>query len=577
MVEWKEANLRVRPEQGGLVPFKHRPVQLRVTNFRQKCFDENRPAWSVTLKSRRHGHSTNTQGDFAYFLSHGNHMEFLTLAHCEPSALFIFDMQRTFHRELPDDIRPPLMGGKKESRGHLTLAAPWYNRSAVLTAAGAPVAGAGYNGIHASEMAFWPNASIQMEALNKCIAKRPHFSIFDIESTPNGLGEFKYYVDLAHKPDSPWQFFFFPPWDDAECRLEPAPQWKPNEDEQAYYELIERETPDLILDIQQQYWVHRTLIDLCGSRWAEFHRQFPGTEALAWASSANYVFSQHLIANRIQLITPQAKDDGTVAPPEITPLYQGDIWFDPLEPLIPKLIPPPPETDRRGPLKLYKEVQPTDQVAGGVDTGKGVMLDDSAAIFFTRTPCSLVAVYKKNDIPAHQFAMKIYLLSEYLRAGGRLPFLVIDQIGIGETTVGLFAHGFNQMGWEIPLYDKDRLFGVMKLNEDTMKMEKRIGFHTGRGDRERIILNYAEAFNAGTIEISDLDVLQQMQGLVLTPKVFVTTKGSITQKDTFEQSFKEEGAVRPKDDLIMGGAMCYTGVLFAPKQASSWPRAERGD
>ena len=577
-----EAYLKVRPEEGGLVPFVHRPVQRQFVNYVQLCWNEGRPCWIVVLKSRRHGISTEVQGIQTVFTIYTNNNEYLTLAHCDPSAKTIFDMQIRFHRELPDEVRPPLAGGKKTSKDHLTLAAPWYNISKVLTAGGAPVAGPGYQIIHASEMALWTQASIQMEALSKCITKRPKFSIFVIESTPNGLGEFKYYCDLAQNPQSPWKFFFFPWMEDKECRLEPPPNFELTGEEQAYKDLIQRDAKDkdgnpVILDDWQMNWVRRTLEDQCGGRWEEFHRQYAGTVALAFLSSANYVFNQHLIANQIRVVTPQFNEDGTQQPAEIQPVFTGDIWFEETTPTIPKLIPDP-----KGPLKIYEHPDPEVQKAGlcycgGVDTGKGKQLDDSATIILRPEPLRTAAVYKDDSTEAQRYAMKMYLLGLYYFNA----FLVLDPIGLGETTVGMFEHGFTQAPWAVNWATQiDRypnLYSEVRLNRKTMKQEDAIGYHTTKSKRERMVYGLAEIFGSGNLAILDLNMLQQFQGLVVTPKVFVTRKGAISQDDVFEQSFREPGAVKAKDDLIMAAALANQGILFAPRQVAmdTCPRAER--
>lgn len=306
IADWIESHCMIRPKAGGLVPFKLNKHQRELCAYVQECWERNIPARIVIDKSRQLGISTLIQAICMFFMVHQTYWNILTVAHVEPSAKEIFDMQRRFWMNLPDSDRPTLEGGKKRSREHLTFTEPWNNRSTVLTAGGQDIRGTTYQIIHASEVAFYSDAESQMLAMSQSIHEDV-FSLFFVESTANGLGTFKYYWDLAANPESGWVRFFFSWIYDEECVLGCPIDFELTPEEIKYQRLVQ-ETANILLTNEQLNWARRKREDKCHGKWEDFHREYPATAELSFMSTSNYVFNQQLVAAFIKQVTPQFEE-----------------------------------------------------------------------------------------------------------------------------------------------------------------------------------------------------------------------------------------------------------------------------
>lgn len=177
-------------------------------NQAQRHFSHRHGARNLVLKSRQLGFSTMIQGRM-YRLAVTQPMHGLTLSHSDEATQYLRRIFARFQANMP---MQPVMGSQSASLNTF----PGVDSEVVIGTAGSRQSGRGgsFSHIHASEVAFWPDAeSIIAGAMQ---AGNPELYL---ESTPNGAQGLFYELCMrALDGDKDWTFFFFPWWWDAAYR-----------------------------------------------------------------------------------------------------------------------------------------------------------------------------------------------------------------------------------------------------------------------------------------------------------------------------------------------------------------------
>lgn len=198
---YMENYLKIRTKDGQLVNFKLNKAQKKCLNVIHDLKKKNKPIRIVWLKARQLGISTFSEGLIFHDTANNPFKNSLIIAHEDKATQNLFSMSKLFYEELPPVIRPM----KKYSNEQALTFENATNdenekyknpglRSKITVATAKNVQTARSNTIHnlhASEVAFWDDASTLMTGMLQCIPDSPNTMVL-IESTANGVGGWFY-------------------------------------------------------------------------------------------------------------------------------------------------------------------------------------------------------------------------------------------------------------------------------------------------------------------------------------------------------------------------------------------------
>lgn len=201
-----EKFLKIRNKQAKIIPFVLNPAQKIVMDIIEKDEREGRLKRYIVLKARQMGLSTLFEALIFHDTANNDNKTSLIVAHEDTASSNLFNMSKLYYEELPDLIRPM----KKYSNGRvLQFENPENDESikkdnpglrskiTIATAGTGEVARSSTNhNVHASEVAFWPDASTTMLSLMQSVPDETN-TLVVLESTANGVGD--YFHDMWNK------------------------------------------------------------------------------------------------------------------------------------------------------------------------------------------------------------------------------------------------------------------------------------------------------------------------------------------------------------------------------------------
>jgi len=300
---YAESCLRIRPKEGGVIPFVLNEVQHIVHNRIERQREETGRVRALILKARQPGISTYVEGRYYHKVTHTKGYRAFILTHKSDATENLFTMAERFHDNCPLKVKP--LTGKSNNREleFLTLDS------------GYKVGTAGARGVgrsetiqlfHGSEVAFWENAADHVAGALQAVPDQDGTEVI-LESTANGLGDLFYNMcKAAERGESEYQLIFVAWFDHAPYRAEAPEGWKAPEAFREYGELHD-------LDDDQIFWMHRTnqaLAQSAGSPddlicWL-FRQEYPATaeEAFQTGGDETFIHSDWVYAARKNTVKP---------------------------------------------------------------------------------------------------------------------------------------------------------------------------------------------------------------------------------------------------------------------------------
>ena len=292
-----ESFMKIVNRRGKLVPLEFNYPQLLLNNTLARLEKEGKPKWLIILKSRREGVSTWSEARiFERVLREENHSG-IVIAHKAKASTKLFRMTRRFYDHLP--WKPDLV---YSNRTELEFAAP---HSSVMEIESAEDREAGrsaeYHYVHASEVAFWPDAETTMLAILQTVPNDPETMVL-LESTANGAGGYFYDTWMgAINGQNEFTPVFLPWHIDGECAM----ALKPDEQDKIEATLDEEETEGIKRwgwTWEQIKWRRFTLRNKCKNDLDMFRQEYPATDLEAFRSSGRPVFSQKIVGELIDAL-----------------------------------------------------------------------------------------------------------------------------------------------------------------------------------------------------------------------------------------------------------------------------------
>ena len=305
--EYIENFLKIKTKKSEIVPFRLNDAQRRLYGIIREQHRAGKPIRIIILKARQLGFSTLAQGLIFADTATRENVRSLVVAHRDDATANLFRMSQLFLQELPEPVRPmvrnsnareiifdnPAKGGRPGLRSSLrclTAGGDGIGRSDTLM------------NVHISEFAFWPgDKAATLGGIMQAVPSEPDTMVI-IESTANGLDEFKKRWDAAVAGESDFVPMFFPWSENPEYRMPVVPGTEWTDEERAL-------AAQYGLTDEQLQWRRWSILNNCGGDEALFRQEFPVCPDEAFLTSGNPVFDNEAIARRIPEL-PEPENTG---------------------------------------------------------------------------------------------------------------------------------------------------------------------------------------------------------------------------------------------------------------------------
>lgn len=504
--EYIEGCLRIRDKSGAVVPFRLNPAQRKLYAAAKGQADQGKPVRLIILKARQLGFSTLTEALIFHACATRRGINALIVAHREDATANLFQMSKLFYDELPAPLRPMLKASNAQelvfdnpSRGERQGKPGLRSRLRCATAGGKGIGRSDtLQYVHLSEYAFWPEGAEgkgdTLAGILQAVPALPGTMVV-IESTANGVEDFKDRWDAAVAGENDFLPVFFAWFENPEYTMPPAPGTLWTEAEE---DLRER----YALTDGQLQWRRWCIANNCAGREDLFRQEYPSNPDEAFLHSGAGVFDNAQVIRRRELA------------PE--PVARGRFFWDG-----DRDIPPRWTEDPRGEITVYALPVPgRPYVLGGDTAGEG---SDWFTAHVIDNCTGEQAASLRRQFSEPEYARQVYALGRYYNWA-----LVGLETNYSTYPVMKLAE------WGYPnQYQRER--------EDTYtrQMVKSYGFRTDRHTRPRAIANLVEIFSLHPEWFADRELLGEMLSFC------------------YNEDHRPEALAGKHDDLVMAAAITY--------------------
>jgi len=272
-----------------VVPFVPNWAQEEFLAVAQRQLDTTGRVRIITLKARQLGISTVTEA-MLYCTCHViPNYKAMVMAHEVPASQNLLAMTQ---RYWDTDPLKPLYSTKYEGQNKLAWETPGVDATSSMTVATAGNKAVGrsatIHGLHASEVAYWPEPKKVWTGLAQTIPKKPG-TIVVIESTAQGVGNFfEQMWNRAVNGESEYEPLFFPwhrhPEYTAEAiGIDPTRPLGP-------LDQAEQMLREMGISDSRLWWRRHCIRDECDNDVHMFDQEYPATPEMAFVSSGTNVY-----------------------------------------------------------------------------------------------------------------------------------------------------------------------------------------------------------------------------------------------------------------------------------------------
>jgi hypothetical protein len=279
---YAENVLKIRPKEGGLVPFKLNTLQFKLHEIAERQRKETGKVRIIIVKGRQGGCSTYTEARFFHKTTHQMGKKAFILTHLGEATANLYGMVQRFYDNTPPQIRPHAgVSNRKE------LIFDKLDSGYRVSTAGA--AGTGRSDtihyFHGSEVAFWEKA--EDHAAGVMQAAKAAEEIF-LETTANGMNNWFYTQWMkAVAGESEFEAVFFPWFIEPKYRMEVSEYFELNDEELEYQAMYD-------LDNEQMAWRRATMAELGDDL---FKQEYPAnaTEAFQFSPVDSFIDAKDVL------------------------------------------------------------------------------------------------------------------------------------------------------------------------------------------------------------------------------------------------------------------------------------------
>jgi hypothetical protein len=552
--------LKIRDKRAQIIPFHLNRAQKRVLDI-MKCDEEaGIPKRYIVLKARQMGLSTLFEGLIFQDTSTHENKNSLIIAHEETASSNLFNMSKLYYEYLPDLLKPM----KKYANGKVLqfenptsddgekAKNPGLRSKISIATAGAGEVGRSstVHNLHASEVAFFPDAKTTMLGLLQAVPDQPNTMVV-MESTANGVGD--WFHDMWVKAERGENEFtpIFLPW---YIQPEYTRQFRSEAEKEQFKAEVSQTSLDATGAILRTYewelkekfdltweqlnWRKNTIQNKCQGDEMLFMQEYPSTPEEAFISSGRPKFSIKAL-KKYQTITKEPIRRGYLIEQE------GELKF---------------LDDDKGYLSIWREPEPDMFYAVGADVAEGLVQGDYSSAYVGDGEFDLVAKWH-GHIDPDLFGTELVKLAKYYNNA----YLGVESNNHGLTTLTtikkeeywnvFFSKSYDKiadtmtqkLGWQttirtkplmidklaqfvrehyLGIYD-DELIGEMftYIIEDNGKTNAQVGCH------DDMVMSCAIL----------LQLLLEGKGEFYVPEIPIDQRGGRRTAETVDPLFEEEG------------------------------------
>lgn len=394
-----ESFLKIKDKTATIVPFVLNNAQHIVMNQINDDLKNKKPLRYIVLKARQMGLSTLFEGLIFQDTSTKENKNSLIIAHEEQASSNLFQMSKLYYENLPELIRPM----KKYANGKILsfenpdnddaekAKNPGLRSKISIATAGAGEVGrsATYHNIHASEVAFFPDAKTTMLGLLQSVPDQPNTMVV-MESTANGVGDWFHEMwGKAERGENEFTPIFLPWFIQPEYRREFSSEAQKEQfifevsqthrsmsgEEIRSYEWELKEKHNLTWE--QLNWRKYTIQNKCQGDDILFMQEYPSTAEEAFISSGRPKFNIRSL-RKYQTATREPVRRGYLQEKD------GRITF--LE-------------DAKGYISIWEEPKPNVTYAIGADVAEGLASGDFSCALVGSDEFDVVAMWHGHIDP----------------------------------------------------------------------------------------------------------------------------------------------------------------------------------
>ena len=491
--------LKIRDKTATIVPFILNKAQNIVLDIMKEDEKRGKPKRYIVLKARQMGLSTLFEGLIFQDTSTHENKNSLIIAHEEQASTNLFNMSKLYYENIPDVIKPM----KKYANGkNLTFENPetddekkaqnpgLRSRISIATAGAGEVGrSATYHNIHASEVAFFPDAKTTMLGLLQAVPDQPN-TLVVLESTANGVGD--WFHEMWQKAERGENDFtpIFLPW-----HIQPEytrPFYTEAEKEQFISEVSVitknasgEEIRTYELDLKEKFnltweqlnWRRWTMKNKCQGDEILFMQEYPSTPEEAFISSGRPKFSIQSL-KKYQTITKPPIKRGYLHQKE------GKIEF---------------VEDPKGYVSIWKEPVPDGYYCVGADVAEGLVHGDYSTGLVGDSNFDIVAKWH-GHIDPDLFGVELVKLAKYYNDA----YLGVESNNHGLTTLSTIK---KEEYWN--------LFFTKNYDKISDTMTQKLGWQTTPRTKPFMIDKLAEFVREHHLGIYDDEIIGEMYTYVI--------------------------------------------------------------
>lgn len=491
-------NLSLKPKDVslGYVPFNMNEPQARIHRLIEDQRERTGKVRCIVLKARQQGISTYCAGR-TYWRTISNPLyQSVVITHRADTTQLLFDMTRRFYDLQPEDYRPKIKSSNKSGISFAGVDSSYH----VYTAGSSQVGrGTTPTILHASEIAFWPNADELLAGLFQGVANVPGTEII-LESTANGAGGTFY--DLwqdAQDPDSEWLPIFIPWHETSEYQSTVPANFELDLGDTEYKELHN------LTDEQMQWRREKT----AGGKYEVFKQEYPATAEEAFLTSGRSVFDRDVIAKwnpSRALVTEQF-----AGPPRL----QFDLHAS-------------------GHLEIWKYQDMAEGYIIGADVSNGVGGDYSTAVVMD-ADYKIHAMFRDNHINPGSFGEMLF----YLGRRFNNALIVCESNGPGSATLNQLA-GMEYIN----------LYREAKISQGSKEETLRLGFSTTAKSKPMIISGLSQQIRLGSFESPSNIMQDEMMKFMITDSGKMTAPDGVHDDTVIAAALCIEGLRTHRSELV---------------------------
>ena len=307
--------LWITDKKGDKIKLKQNNVQLKLDQAIEDCRANDKLVRIIILKSRQMGISTDIEGRMMFETSTKSNRNGLVAAHRDDSTAAIFAKTKYYYDNLDSSVKP-LQQASNAKELIFNRPTHYYgnmiglnSKIKVQTAGNAGIGRSEtFHYVHLSEYAFWQGVdanapSKQLSGILQSVPKLPDTWVI-IESTANGINDFKDEWDKAVRGESGFIPVFLAWYDHEEYQLEVDDHQKFISEMKDYERWLYY---DLKLPIERvAWWRHKLKFD-CNGDLNMMRQENPTTPEEAFIFSGTPVFNNELINKRISVLREHYK------------------------------------------------------------------------------------------------------------------------------------------------------------------------------------------------------------------------------------------------------------------------------